>query len=374
MGRRKGKTVVSIPAGKEPLGSSINALTESYQGELGKALNWYNSNVDAKQKRKWLVEYLAKSKTDKKVLAKIASLPDSAIPFGSAPILMRLASNGATLSPEHRKKIVAFMDEVITIAKDAKDESKKDVVKGPSIQDRLKEKILEFLGEFEGALDDFIEGKDCALDDRAAVVTFLKMRQIPAPYAKALSEWCDLKIREFGGAMTSKDEQIKEGYSNFSKKGLVHLVKTLAEVKQGVNDYAAFKKVNKAPRKRKEKPAAVQVAKLKYKVIDDTFKVKSVDPAEIIGADQLWTFNTKSRTLAVYRASGPAGLRVKGTTIIGFEPENSQQKRLRKPEETLKKLAEAGKVALRKFMDGIKAVEYRPNGRVNKDMILMKVG
>lgn len=374
MGRAKGNrsAVVSLTP-KEPGGSGISFVKESYQSDLGRALTWYGSNATDKQRKKWMLDYAAaKMRLPAKDMARLSSVADNKLPFGTMPVLMRLVCTGAILSKDHQKKISFEMDQFLASISEPKPVVSTAVV-GPSIQDRLQEKIAEFLGEFEGALDDYVEGKDNPLEDAAALVATFKAKQVPAPYAKALSDWCDSKVREFGEALTSKDDQIREGYSNYTKGGLIRLIKSLSAVKGASVEYAAFKKVNRAPRKRKEKPAAVQVAKLKYKVLDDALKITSVDPSEIIGADQVWTFNTKTRTLAVYRASGPAGLRVKGTTVIGFEPEASQQKRLRKPEDVLKKLADAGKVVLRKFMDGIKAVEYRPNGRVNKDVLLVRI-
>ncbi len=66
-------------------------------------------------------------------------------------------------------------------------------------------------------------------------------------------------------------------------------------------------------------------------------------------------------------------LEVKGTTIIGFDPIKSVQKTLRKPEEQLKEFKAAGKVQLRKFLDDIKAVDIKLNGRINEDTVLLKV-
>jgi len=64
---------------------------------------------------------------------------------------------------------------------------------------------------------------------------------------------------------------------------------------------------------------------------------------------------------------------VKGTTLIGFDVEKSSTKTLRKPEATIQSLLSAGKVAIRKFMDELKTLETKPNGRINSDTILLRV-
>jgi hypothetical protein len=46
---------------------------------------------------------------------------------------------------------------------------------------------------------------------------------------------------------------------------------------------------------------------------------------------------------------------------------------LRKPEDQLKEFARAGKIALRTFLKEIKAVEIKLNGRINSEILLLKV-
>jgi hypothetical protein len=87
---------------------------------------------------------------------------------------------------------------------------------------------------------------------------------------------------------------------------------------------------------------------------------------------QVWVFNTKTRKLAVYRTESSSGIQVKGTTLQNYEPEQSVQKTVRKPEIVLQDLLKAGKVQLRKFMDGIKAVDSQPNGRLNADTLIVR--
>ena len=46
---------------------------------------------------------------------------------------------------------------------------------------------------------------------------------------------------------------------------------------------------------------------------------------------------------------------------------------MRKPDEKLKEFAKAGKIALRKFIEDIKATETKMNGRISTDVVLLKV-
>lgn len=107
-----------------------------------------------------------------------------------------------------------------------------------------------------------------------------------------------------------------------------------------------------------------------------------MQPDQIIGASELWTFNIKTRKLGKYIAKNidpkgmgraGSGLSVKGTTIIGYDETASVQKTLRKPIDQLKDFKAAGKVKLRTFIDDIATTDTKMNGRINLDTVLLKV-
>jgi len=132
-------------------------------------------------------------------------------------------------------------------------------------------------------------------------------------------------------------------------------------------------KANRKPKARKAQPKDKIVAKLKYMKSNEPLKLVSINPTDIIGAKELWIFNTKTRKLGKYVAAEYQDLGVKGTTITGFSEMLSVQKTVRKPEEKLKEFKAAGKVQLRKFLDTINATDTMMNGRINEDTILLKV-
>ena len=83
-------------------------------------------------------------------------------------------------------------------------------------------------------------------------------------------------------------------------------------------------------------------------------------------------FNIKTRKIGKYVADDNCTLQVKGTTLQFFNSKQSVAKTLRKPEEQLREFNKSGKVALRKFMDNIVAVETKLNGRINNDTVILK--
>jgi hypothetical protein len=132
-------------------------------------------------------------------------------------------------------------------------------------------------------------------------------------------------------------------------------------------------KATKKPRKQKSINKEKVVAKLKYKKTDEPLKLVSVNPIDIIGSKELWVYNTKNRKLGKYVAAEYQELGIKGTTVTGFNETLSVCKTLRKPAEQLKAFASAGKVVLRKFLDDINAVDTKMNGRINEEMVLLKI-
>jgi hypothetical protein len=144
--------------------------------------------------------------------------------------------------------------------------------------------------------------------------------------------------------------------------------KILADIEQ----YRDVKKATKKARVKKAPSKEKLTARLNYLKEDKTLKLVSINPADIIGASELWLYNTKTRKLGKYVAAAYQTLTVKGTSIVNYDTDKSVSKTLRKPDEKLKEFKSAGKVVLRKFLEDIKATETKLNGRISNDIVLLK--
>jgi len=243
-----------------------------------------------------------------------------------------------------------------------------------SIQDRLREAAARMTEELDEALDSFSQDPE-SFDPKAfKVLNLLKGKQAKAAHSRVIKGFYENNYLEIVEAYEGKCEQLKEGYGHLSKKQLKKLVDFYHEIISACDMLAQEAKVNKKPRARKAVPAEKIVAKMKYAKTHEPLKLVSINPTDIMGAKELWIFNTKTRKLGKYIAAEYQELGVKGTSITGFDENQSVQKTLRKPEEQLKEFKAAGKVALRKFLEDIKAVDIKLNGRINEDTILLKVG
>ena len=242
-----------------------------------------------------------------------------------------------------------------------------------SIQDRVRESSYKMTEEIETAIESFQLDPE-AFDPKAfKVLNLLKAHQAKAAHARVIKDFYARNLDELTEAATTKDEQLKEAYNHLSKVQLRKITAFYQEIVSACEMLAQEAKVNRKPKAKKAVPAEKIVAKLKYKKADEPLKLVSINPADILGAKELWTYNTKSRKLGKYIAEEFQDLGIKGTTITGFSEPKSVQKTLRKPADQLKEFKAAGKVALRKFLEDINAVDTRMNGRINEDIILLKI-
>ncbi len=243
-----------------------------------------------------------------------------------------------------------------------------------NIQSRLKESSLLMTEEIENAIENFHEDADNFDPKAFKVINLLKAKEAKAAHARIIKNFYDKQLAEIVEATSSgADDQLKEAYGHRNKNQWKKLIAFLTEVSNACTMLMEESKVNRKPRAKKAQPKDKIVAKLKFMKTFEELKLVSINPTDIIGAKELWVYNTKTRKLGKYVAAPYQELNVKGTTIINFSETESVCKTIRKPEDKLKEFKSAGKVALRKFLDDINATDTKLNGRINEEVILLKV-
>ena len=341
--------------GDEPV--FLGAVTE---GEYGYALNWYNTMCDTNDAREYIETYL-KNNNRLAEAKKLKRIPDAWVST-TAGWVCRMLSKGYELP--YSAKI--FMEKKLKegFAKASKEELKEDKGQVISIQDRIRERTHDIIGDIEEMID---TGEEFSLYE------WLKTKEIPASYCTAIiakyAPWLDELIEAYEG----KDEQLKEGYKHLTKKQLRERIEFFNKLIEDASRYGSVAKKTRAPRNPRPVSVEKKLKNFKYQKEDNGFKIASVNPEKIIGAQELWTFNTKYKTLSVFRALDRGGLQVKGTSIINYDEKTSFTKRTgRKPEEYVKRVLDGGKIVLRKIMDELKgdaALAYR----INENTILLKI-
>jgi hypothetical protein len=248
----------------------------------------------------------------------------------------------------------------------------KPEVKKETIQDRLAEKFSEAMGEIEGAIDEYITtGKEFS------TFKFLSAQNIAVQYSTIIADIIQPKINELNEFLEGKDAQLLEAYKHLGKREAKNIIKFYESIINDASAYKTSKIATRAKPKRKPVPPERQVKGLKYLKEFAELGLKSINPTEILGMSELWTYNTKTRKLgrfvvAMHGDMVVGQLGVKGSAIIGYDEIKSTCKTLRKPAEKLAEFKTLGKPALRKFMDTIKSVEVKLKGRISPDTILLR--
>jgi len=268
--------------------------------------------------------------------------------------------------------------DVIADGKDDIDEEAVAEVKSTalviSIQERVRDTAYAMTTEIEDAIESF-QLNPTDFDPKAfKVLNLLKAKGAKAAHARFIRDLYAHDLAELEELLgDAPDEQLREGHKHLTRRQVKSIHAFYQEIASACEMLAQEAKVNRAPRKTKAVPKEKLIAKLKFMKTNEPLKLVSVNPVDIIGAQELWVYNTKTRKIGKYVASEFNVLGVKGTTIVNFDEFKSVQKTLRKPEEKLKEFKAAGKIALRKFLDEINATDTKMNGRINEDTILLKV-
>jgi hypothetical protein len=250
----------------------------------------------------------------------------------------------------------------------------KPVVYVPNIQERMREAAGTMSEELDVAIDAWITNPETFDPKAFRIVSLLRGKGAKAAHARFIKGFFKSGHNELLELASGQaDEQLREAYKHNSRKNVKKLIEFYEAIMAACEQIAAEAKVLKAPRAKKVKPAEDLVKKLKFKTVDDKLGVVSVPAAQIVGAQSAIVFNTKTRKIGVYIAKTSAGLNVKGSSIIDFT-EKSFQKTLRKPDVQLKEFKEQNTAKrVETWFGKIKATETILNGRVNAEIMILKV-
>lgn len=385
--KARGKFVDEKYLGPEPdLSGKIPSATD-----MVKAYNWYNyfyNNDDAKG---FVLEYFkAHHKKDKDLIHGINTIPaDRLRTLGwSCRILntggslqsgydieaqarrlindvrrSELSGDGRTLSTEDNET------EGSENSQESIESTASETTEKVSIQDRIKNKTNDLIADLENEIDSLIKNGE----NKFKIAEWLRQKDVKPQIALRIAEFYKPLYSELFDAYEGKDEDLKKAYKRMKRPELRAYMEFVRDFISACEERAEIIKVIRKPRKKKQKTPQQLVARLKYKEKDDEYNLVSVKPTEIIGCNQLWLFNTKNRQLMVYNAMGPAGLNIKGSTVTGYDEKISVIKTLRKPADTLKDVVTGGKVTLRKAMDSIRTKPKTANGRINPEMVILRV-
>lgn len=361
--------------GSEPIWDSARAKKfddATFDHHLRVSFRYYNYFYSQKDMKKHVVAWAHKNM---KLPAKQMSLYVLSNPELTPMTvcgLVKAESVGMPMLEKHKNYIMSSIMAAIEAAKDEpaikEKVSKKEKSNTPTIQDRLAEKTAEIIGEVEGEVDNAFLNKPTA--NIYELITARNLAQSQMSKARAVFQ---RQIDEISEYMGGADEQLNESYVHLTKADIKRIGAFYVKLMADLDSYAAVKRATKKFKMKRPQSKDKMVAKVKYMKENKELKLASIPPIEIIGAQAVWVYQTKYRKIGKYVADEHSTLGIKGTSITGYSETKSVQKTLRKPADQLAAFTKAGKVALRTFLKDIKAVETKLNGRMNADILILKV-
>jgi hypothetical protein len=336
----------------EPLYSKEEPAT---QLEVIEALNWYQTHKTEKDAAKYLGVDLKYAKN-----------------HITHAWITRMKQRGFILN-ESNEQMAAdlktrFDNSKISKTKVAEIDEEGNVISAPvvvNLQERISAKTDVYIGELEGMIDEYGYGSK----EFNAYDWFVK-NEVKPIHATKISEYFTNRAAQF--VKEVEDKHTREGYVKLGKVKIKSILAVMAAIVKDAQRLSQNVGKTRKPRKKKAVNFEKMAAKVQFKIRDDAFKIQSIPPVNIIGASQLWLFNTKTKRLAVYNAEDASGLFLKGSKIIGYSADKSFAKTLRKPEKVLNNVLNGGKLVLRKIMDEVAGKNYPLNGKINKDTVILR--
>ena len=292
----------------------------------------------------------------------------------------KMLMSGAPLRADTKEWIDTEFEKILTLGHErlaAKKAAGSGNIVKLTIQDRMREKFHDIVGEIEEWYDNNDEGTE--IPD---MVAWMREQNVPQQFVNQIAEVFTPRMEELEEAILLRkkknrsdlEDQLVEGYAHVTKERHKRLSEFYSKLTSALETYGAVKKAVRKARVKQAPSKEKMVKKVKYCIQDVGLNLVSINPVDIIGAQILWVYNVRTRKIGKYVAADDAGqLNIKGSAIVGFDYKKSVAKTLRKPTESLKDFASAGKIALRTFLEDIKAVPVEMNGRLNVETVLLKV-
>jgi len=356
---------------------------EQFTKKFRDAMSYYRLESSGKDLKPKVIDWMGRNGYDRDTIQAFKKTKDHrcGLTLGSiAACLIKGMPNQRADFNQGRDTAEWVRKEIATIIKDGKNDveeevkTEKAVVPTVTIQDRIRDQAVNMSEEIDGAIDSWIKDPEDFDPKAFKMVGLLRGKGAKAAqvrYIKTFFQRGYDELIELAGGQA--DEQLREAYSHVSRRNVKKLIEFYESIFTACDQISQEAKTLKKPRAKKIKPAEDLVKKIKFKLADDKLGISSVPAAGIIGAQAVIVYNTKNRKIGVYISNSSAGLNVKGASITDFSVK-SFQKTLRKPDMQIKEFKEQNtQKRLETWFKNIKATETLLNGRVNAEVMILKV-
>lgn len=339
-----------------------------YQLSMMKVLSFFSSEVDNKEKQAMAIAYWAKQGKKTVGLARVADGW-----FAQAGALAYLIDEAnIALDDAHVKFMdTTYLSLIESAAKSIKDEKVQVKTVVPIVQ-TAKDKNAVLAEKLGAEIDEHIE-QAFTLKGKYVfdVKDFLVKNAAPSAAIKMIGSFYAPLYKEIKMAGEDGDYQVSESYAWLGARGVKRMQEWIKNLIQSIDTAALTVKTTRKPRRTKEKPKSKIVEKVQYQKEDNALKMRSITPDNLVGASEVWIFNTQYRKIQKYKAQEDMKLSVKGTTLQNWSPENSSSKTVRHPETQLSNISEWTKRSWSNFFNSINSVNAKVTGRLNDKCIII---
>lgn len=342
---------------------------DRYRESLMTAINWYNANREEKDFRAY-AEYYIKNSPELKDYIYAASKA-SFLEIKGIGVVARLIRRGQYVDINDMMKTLERLEAIkVKYPKTVSVEKKvaATVSAAPvTIQERIAETASKFAADIDDQIDQFVIDKS----NNFSMKSYLVGNSVSGVVAKKIGAKYERLAQELDEALKGQDPQLKEGYGYFTKVQLRKFHEMVKTIIADCSQQVVSAKVARKPKARKVKPPSVVAAKIKPLKEYPALKLTSIEPAKIIGADELWVYTPSTRKLTVFRGVDGGPLGVSGMSVANYDIEKSETKTIRKPDVFFKGLTSFGKRAMANAWKAINAKASKPRSRINDEMILL---
>ena len=231
---------------------------------------------------------------------------------------------------------------------------------------KINNTIMQELLELE---DKWIDGDDATINiyDR---FKYHGLTNTAISYVKPMIEgW----LLDYEDAYYKRCDQAVEGYSHLKRSALNHRIKVCQAMLADLERIRSATKASRNVKVKRPKSVDKQVAKVQYKKEDNEFKIVSINPIQIPTKTRLYAFNTNNKNVIEYVTESVNGFEISGSTIKNFSKGLSRAICLRKPLDFLPIVLQKTPKQIDAAWQTLKTKTRVPNGRINKDTILLRV-
>jgi hypothetical protein len=145
--------------------------------DLMRALTWYGMMCDTAEARSYITSFLKDNELDK-IARTFKRVPDKYVPLTAAWI-MRMASRDIEFEGDTIERALEMVIAANNTAEPVVEPTEQ--ANKPTIQERMAEKISEFIGDVEAIVD--------APEADFSMYTYLQSKELPAKYAAQVAEY-----------------------------------------------------------------------------------------------------------------------------------------------------------------------------------------